>query len=104
MSSDLYRRTGATPISDLVARRAGAMCIAAGRHGDSAEWPCDRHLAQARWLLGVTSSAVAPASFGVAPQPRTEGASGAAGRVPVLSSGQAGGSTSRIEGRCVDGV
>lgn len=37
----------------LVARRAGAMCIAAGRHGDGGEWPCDRHLALARWLLGV---------------------------------------------------
>ena len=45
----------------LVARRAGAMCIAAGRHGDAGEWPCDRHLALARWLLGVPSSAVAPA-------------------------------------------
>ena len=40
----------------LVARRAGAMCIAAGRHGDSAEWPCDRHLTLARWLLGVPSA------------------------------------------------
>ena len=87
----------------LVARRAGAMCIYAGRHGDFAEWPCDHHLALARWLLGVPSSAVAPTSFSVAPQPCAEEVDGAAGLlesgIPSTAKSQAGGSVPQTDNR-----
>ena len=66
----------------LVARRAGAMCIAAGAHGEPcADWPCDRHFALARRLLGIPVPAPAsnPAAGGP-PAPAGAGFDGAADR------------------------
>lgn len=85
-----------------IARRAGAMCIAAEPHEDKTEWPCARHKAEAARQLGIHSSAPASSLVVSGSAATGTGFDGAAGvRVPVVpASGQgAGGSTSQTDNR-----
>lgn len=63
-----------------IARRAGAMCIAAEPHEDKTEWPCGKHLAEAARQLSIHPSALAssPAAGG-SPASAGAGFDGAAG-------------------------
>lgn len=67
-----------------IARRAGAMCIAAEPHEDKTEWPCRKHLAEAARQFSIHPSALALAGVTDGPASIVAPASGAAGQVPAV--------------------